>query len=128
MRLATIFGAVSSALMLGSASATCFKSGETWGGSAGKDSAFTHARKLCDNSLKGNYAHGETRVKCVKGYQGTTYKYTIHLKSNNARDLGLDECLSGLGKEISGCDRGGKTAYTNWEYTSDPGSSDEGCP
>jgi hypothetical protein len=34
-------------------------------------------------------------------------------------DNTLDQaaCEDGLRKEINGCDNGGRTAYTNWEYT-----------
>jgi hypothetical protein len=31
--------------------------------------------------------------------------------------LTQNACVDGLQKEINGCDNGGKTAYTNWEYT-----------
>lgn len=32
--------------------------------------------------------------------------------------MDLEQCKSGLTNEITGCDQGGRSKYTNWEYTS----------
>ena len=31
--------------------------------------------------------------------------------------LDTNSCADGLKKEINGCNNGGRTAYSNWEYT-----------
>lgn len=65
--------------------------------------------------MKGTFGGHKAKAKCyVKDGKGYDFIVT-HIKDGN-RDLGYDECYDGLQKEIGGCDRGGDSYYTNWEY------------
>lgn len=110
----TAFLAIVSVALIPSASAGCFSGGEAWDN---KTPAFDAARNFCNNGgLNGNYVQTETKRRCANG-NGKKFDFTIRNVSGGARSLGPAECYDGLQKEINGCNFGGSTRYTNWEYT-----------
>ncbi|KAI0006548.1 hypothetical protein F4779DRAFT_557545 [Xylariaceae sp. FL0662B] len=89
-----------------------------------KSAATDAASKACTDSTAGlvkTYGPWESASRCV--WNNDLKKYFTfevrHLKDGN-RDLPYDECMSGLTKEIHGCDYGGNTEYTNWGYKAHP--------
>lgn len=110
----TVYLAIASLALMPLVSAGCFNDrGEDWGNKA---PAFAAARKLCNTKLSGGYREVETKHRCVNG-NGKKFDFSIRNISGNFRKLSSRECYDGLQKEIHGCSHGGRTAYTNWEYT-----------
>lgn len=98
------------------ARARCFGEGETWGSSANRARATSFLNEVC-SELQGSYGAGITKSACRNGNDNIRFNYAVKHISGGGRDLGVNECIDGLNKEITGCDRGGRTSYTNWEYT-----------
>ncbi|KAI1404406.1 hypothetical protein F4819DRAFT_447380 [Hypoxylon fuscum] len=76
--------------------------------------------KLCREKLTGRYEGHGRRASCgpVAGTTtGLSYFYMIRRIKDDPRELPYNECVSGLSKEINSCTYGGRTSYTNWEYT-----------
>ncbi|KNZ59708.1 hypothetical protein VP01_1678g1 [Puccinia sorghi] len=107
------------ALVLGLASAACFGTGQSWGSAADKQKASAYLTDVC-NQLAGSYQASTIKSQCRDGNDNTRYNFSVKHISGGERTLGQQECIDGLNKEIINCPRGGRTSYSNWEYTSDP--------
>ncbi|KAH9902052.1 hypothetical protein F4778DRAFT_791010 [Xylariomycetidae sp. FL2044] len=94
--------------------------------------------KVCENGdFNGKYQGNEKRdYKYTVNpsdkntiVSGNHFRFAIERIKSDQRDLGKDECVDGLSKEVTGCWYGGTSSYTNWKYTSEPftpsGKSDE---
>ncbi|KAH6679892.1 hypothetical protein F5X68DRAFT_192973 [Plectosphaerella plurivora] len=96
---------------------TCYSTGEKYGNYKGE--AQELARTACRTYFRGEYKKGNTYNKCYNLPNGNSVNFSVGLLGQQAgsrRYLGEDECYSGLSKEVTGCDRGGKTTYGNWMY------------
>ncbi|PGH13159.1 hypothetical protein AJ79_03867 [Helicocarpus griseus UAMH5409] len=99
--------------------ADCFKSGPE---GINRSWAMDQLKTVCNTYMLGSYEKGQQRHACLTDTnQISQWFFTIKLRDDrNFRVMNEEECLSGLGKEITGCDLGGHSKYDNWEYTSDP--------
>lgn len=114
MRIAQILVAAVAAFA-GTTSADCFGSGPT----LNKDFANSNLNPTC-RQLLGSYGPGQIRSVCLNspGTAKTLVYFAVKLRGDRpTRVMDMDQCRSGLGKEISGCSKGGRTQYGNWEYT-----------
>ncbi|KAF2681170.1 hypothetical protein K458DRAFT_391964 [Lentithecium fluviatile CBS 122367] len=101
---------------------SCFSGGETWNGrqADAKTAAYNACRNFVLASEAGvTYNSGQIRNACTN-IGSNRVNFSLKLVSGGSRIIKSAECISGLYKEIEGCDRGGRTSYANWEYTSDP--------
>ncbi|KAL8905873.1 MAG: hypothetical protein Q9171_006502 [Xanthocarpia ochracea] len=91
------------------------------GGQSGGKSEFAQGKieDICDRKLLGDYLPRQPRTACLTE-NDFSWHFEIKLISGEDRKLPLEECISGLTKEITGCEFGGSSTYDNWEYTSDP--------
>jgi hypothetical protein len=115
MHVAKVFVVVATAL-IPAASAGCFKSGTTWGSSVNRAAASSYLDGVC-NELQGSYGSGVIKSRCRNGAENIRFNYAVKHISAGTINLGKEECIDGLNKEITGCDKGGRSGYTNWEYT-----------
>ncbi|KAH9903749.1 hypothetical protein F4778DRAFT_97826 [Xylariomycetidae sp. FL2044] len=82
--------------------------------------------KICnDGTFNGAYEGSGDKKKRAHVYRvnGDTWpleRFEISRLGSSARDLPNYECVSGLTKEVMGCEYGGGSKYTNWEYKSRP--------
>lgn len=93
--------------------AGCFSGGESGGNS---EFAQGKIENICNQYLLGDYMPEQGRTACLTE-NDFSWHFEIKLISDDDRNLPLEECISGLTKEITGCEFGGRTAYDNWEYT-----------
>ncbi|KAL9621570.1 MAG: hypothetical protein Q9160_003962 [Pyrenula sp. 1 TL-2023] len=100
------------ALLLSSASATCFKTGAKWPGIGDPVNSLDG---VCDKS-KGHYDASEAYSVCINGEDGIRYNFEIRNTSGGPLDLSANECIGGLSKEIVNCPRGGESSSGNWRY------------
>ncbi|KAK2765029.1 hypothetical protein FQN54_008728 [Arachnomyces sp. PD_36] len=115
MQFSSILAVAAVAISL--VSADCFGAGPTV---INKELAYTNLESIC-TTMQGYYVSQQQRYACLTDTENRNQWYfNIKLISDGDRVLPMDECLSGLGKEILNCDLGGRTGYANWEYTSDP--------
>ncbi|KAH9884996.1 hypothetical protein F4778DRAFT_787402 [Xylariomycetidae sp. FL2044] len=93
--------------------------------------------QLCkDGTFNGRYQKDEKREYFYHAINSGRYiadvdyfKFGIQrIKNDDARDLGTDECIDGLSKEVNGCFYGGTSSYSNWKYNSEPFKPGEGGP
>ncbi|KAI9798501.1 MAG: hypothetical protein M1833_004768 [Piccolia ochrophora] len=99
--------------------ADCFESG-AYPSQQSKDSAKRKVPKFCARRLVGDYAAGQARTHCLSDGVDFRWDFLTQLRPDvQDRPLPLDECISGLTKEIDGCDRGGDSTYDNWHYKAD---------
>ncbi len=99
--------------LVSQALAGCFS-----GGQSGGNSEFAKGKieDICNRKLLGDYMPEQRRPACLTE-KDFSWHFEIKLLSDDDRKLPLEECISGLTKEITGCEFGGSTAYDNWEYT-----------
>lgn len=95
----------------GLVAATCYGSGADW---PSQDEAAVIAQSSCANALIGHYGPYELKEDCVSTITGSINFAILHIRDAE-REIGLDECVDGLKKEIA-CSKGGETSYTNWGY------------
>lgn len=95
-------------------SAGCFSGGQPWGN---KPKANGYLDGICADWSSSSMSPSTTRSVCKNGDSGTRFNFSVKNISNGARTISKAECIDGLQKEINKCNTGGKTAYTNWEYT-----------
>jgi hypothetical protein len=92
----------------------CYSGGERWGGDL--SNALQKAGDFCGR-FAGHFKPGNAAYQCYNLSSNKKADFTLGLKGDvPERDIGVDECLDGLEKEINGCDHGGDTTYTNWHY------------
>jgi hypothetical protein len=116
MHIARIFAVIATTALLPATSAGCFSTGTTWGSSANRAQATSDLDGVC-NELQGNYGASVVKSRCRNGQEGIRFNFAVKHISGGTRFLGVRECIDGLNKEITGCDKGGRTGYDNWEYT-----------
>ena len=104
---------VSSLLTL--ASAGCFTSGADWGPN-NKNEAIRDLQSVCDR-LNGPYRGGQTKSACRNGNGGIRFNFTVKKFTSGERTLAKANCVEKLRREIDGCDKGGKSSYTDFEFT-----------
>ncbi|KAK2774009.1 hypothetical protein FQN53_003873 [Emmonsiellopsis sp. PD_33] len=104
----------------------CYDTGERWGSQ--RNYAYNYASQACLNAFQGQYAPGDRRALCYNLDSTKKVDFSLELISDNPRYIDAEECYDGLMKEIHGCDRGGKTSYSNWKYVYVTGSSTMACP
>ncbi|EXM17054.1 hypothetical protein RAB80_009062 [Fusarium oxysporum f. sp. vasinfectum] len=82
----------------------CHQSGESWGSM--KDSVLQESQKKTPCIfVPGSGKHADFEVKRLTGGSTTLSEY---------------DCYYYLNREITGCDKGGRRAYDNWEFSADP--------
>ena len=99
--------------MVSQALASCFSGGESGGNS---EFAREKIENICNHYLLGDYMPEQGRTACLTE-KDFSWHFEIKLISDDDRNLPLEDCVSGLTKELAGCEFGGSTAYDNWEYT-----------
>ncbi len=93
--------------------AKCFTTGETWD----RQLAPSAINRAC-KELAGDLRRGQTKVKKNEPKKGQCYVFEVeHIGGAGSRRITEDECRRGMNRELSGCDRGGKTSYTDLTYT-----------
>jgi hypothetical protein len=115
MHIAKVFVIVAT-ILAPAASAGCFTSGATWGSSSNRAKASSFLDGVC-NELKGPYPATVSKGRCRNGDENIRFNYRVKHISGGTLTLGKKECIDGLNKEITGCNQGGESSYTNWEYT-----------
>ncbi|KAL8861912.1 MAG: hypothetical protein Q9178_001781 [Gyalolechia marmorata] len=99
--------------------AECFESGEFWD----RRLAPPAINKAC-KELALDYSRDQSEVRKFPQENGQCYVFELRRiasGSNSAlRSITEDECIGGMNRELFGCDRGGKSSYTNWMYKADP--------
>lgn len=111
MKATTIFAALCT---IAGVHAGCYSGGQT----GNHEFGFEQLNGVCTEFInKGAFSSGEERT-AVRGPDSTNtnWDFAVTYISSGTRDLGLDECIDGLHKEINGCTYGGETSYTNWKY------------
>ena len=98
------------------AAGTCFNSGEAWD----RNLAPPALDQAC-NALVGSYGHNQQRVRDINISNGQCYHFVLRRlgggDGGEFRGITFGECKDGMNKELFGCTRGGRSSYTNWEYT-----------
>jgi hypothetical protein len=97
------------------ASAGCFTSGADWGPN-NKDKAIQDLQSVCDR-LSGPYQGGQTKSQCRNGNGGIRFNFTVKKFTSGQQRLTKANCIDKLRKEITGCDKGGQSSYTDFEFT-----------
>ncbi|KAH7259414.1 uncharacterized protein BKA55DRAFT_687713 [Fusarium redolens] len=100
--------------------AACHQSGESWGSM--KDSVLYQLRDACRASvLSGSYGQGQKKTHCIF-VPGSGKHADLEVKRLTGGSTSLSEydCYYYLNREITGCDKGGRRAYDNWEFSADP--------
>jgi len=97
----------------------CRTTGGDWGGAANRALATNFVKSVCDE-LRGSYGDMETRTTCRNGNDKIKFDYLLQHITGGSRSIDEAECMDGMKKEITGCDNGGDTRYTNWRYSVDP--------
>jgi hypothetical protein len=115
MHIARIFAVIAAMALLPATSAGCFRTGTTWGSSANRAQATSDLNGVC-NELQGNYGASVINSRCRNGQEGIRFNFAVKHISGGTRFLGVRECIDGLNKEITNCNKGGRTSYDNWEY------------
>jgi hypothetical protein len=118
MHLSSILGFLATASLLGSAAATCFPAnGATWAQAGGKVAATNSLSNVCEK-LKGPYKKNQERSTCVSKREGTRFDFIIkNISGDRNRRLTVEECKTGLFKEVDNCATGGHTKRDDWEFT-----------
>ncbi|KAJ3541994.1 hypothetical protein NM208_g4331 [Fusarium decemcellulare] len=103
----------------------CYSGGNTW--AEAKPYVLYEAKAFCMAYL-GNIVYNgrETRKVCFDIPLQTISQHAeleINRLGDSARWIDWKECFDGLQKEINGCDHGGKSRYTNWQYRADPNAN-----
>ncbi|KAK0740153.1 hypothetical protein B0T18DRAFT_490895 [Schizothecium vesticola] len=96
----------------------CFTSGETWGGD--RSNAENKAISLCNAIKDYSFSAGRNYHRCYNLSSRKKVDFTIKNHSDSARKLTYGECMTGIGREISGCGQGGARDYLYWRVTADP--------
>ncbi|KAI8457198.1 hypothetical protein BY996DRAFT_837455 [Phakopsora pachyrhizi] len=98
----------------------CRTTGASFGSSPNRAFATQLLPDVC-REFQGTYGPNQDKTICRNGRdRDTSFRYYIKHVSGGYRNIDSTECTDGLNKEIVNCDRGGKTAYGNWEYSVDP--------
>ena len=92
----------------------CYSGGEGW--AEQRDNTVDKAKDYC-NTKPADFNEGEGFGKCYNLSNTKRVNFNVGNISSSRRNLGYDECLDGLKKEIEGCGNGGSSSYTNWQYT-----------
>lgn len=96
-------------LLAGGAYAGCYSGGETWGNA---DVAANTAISACVNNLSGYYAGNTNRHVCINA-NGKRMEFSVYRLGSSGRNLDANECVDGIRKEVTGCQYGGDSSYTN---------------
>ncbi|KAI6088527.1 hypothetical protein F4821DRAFT_258025 [Hypoxylon rubiginosum] len=121
-------------------SAGCFTTGQSWG--ADKQKVIDLMKQRCNMNFNADGLKG-VWDKPGNGVPSRTVRFNLdngryaRLTLTRIGDGGTDgngyikqgDCVDGLTKEINGCEHGGGSLYTNWEYKGDinkSGTDDDG--
>lgn len=102
------------ALLTPLASASCYSGGHRPSDADRRDVAGRLAQ-ICREHFVGDIISGTPKRFCLDT-DANRWNVNIHLIQGVSRHLPIDECISGLIKEVQGCEFGGETKYTNWFY------------
>ncbi|KAL9016777.1 MAG: hypothetical protein Q9185_005907, partial [Variospora sp. 1 TL-2023] len=95
--------------------AGCYTTGESWDRSLGPPAVNAACKKLA-----GDYRGDQSKVQRLPQQNGQCYVFELKRipSGSDAELLSItkDDCKDGMNKELFGCDRGGKSSYTNWTY------------
>ncbi|KAH8716905.1 hypothetical protein GQ44DRAFT_775850 [Phaeosphaeriaceae sp. PMI808] len=105
-------------------SAGCFSGGDTF---PDKGNARYHAERACrgydghGGAFSGTFGGGERKWACVQLSSTIKMDFSIqNLNNRAALDLGDDDCVLRLHNEINGCDHGGDSTISGWNFVVDP--------
>ncbi|KAI1874283.1 uncharacterized protein JN550_002862 [Neoarthrinium moseri] len=100
-------------------SATCHRSGTTW---SNKDKAVGHIEAACRGGVfTGTFAPNQRKYLCIRAAENVKWEFSVtNQNSRDSFDLQDQHCIDGLSNEVRGCDQGGVTSVSGWEYSSDP--------
>ncbi|KAL8974166.1 MAG: hypothetical protein Q9197_001587 [Variospora fuerteventurae] len=95
--------------------AGCYTTGESWDRSLGPRAVDAACKELA-----GDYRGDQSKVQRLPQQNGQCYIFELKRipSGSDAELLSIteDDCKDGMNKELFGCDRGGKSSYTNWTY------------
>ncbi|KAG0139353.1 hypothetical protein CROQUDRAFT_666633, partial [Cronartium quercuum f. sp. fusiforme G11] len=94
----------------------CRTRGFSYGSSANRARASQALESVC-KELTGTYAATTFKTVCRDSPEKIRFNFFVQHVKIGRRDIGITECMEGLNKEITGCDKGGDTTYTNWRYS-----------
>ncbi|KAG0143304.1 hypothetical protein CROQUDRAFT_49017 [Cronartium quercuum f. sp. fusiforme G11] len=97
----------------------CRTSGATYGTPANRARASQALQSVCAE-LAGTYGASETKSTCRDSPENVRFNFVLQHVKNGQRVIDANECMDGMNKEITGCNQGGDTTYTNWRYSVDP--------
>ncbi|KAI1302037.1 hypothetical protein F5Y03DRAFT_396696 [Xylaria venustula] len=104
--------------LLATASAKCYKEGKHGNWGHGLD-AVDGINKACTFFI-GTYMVGESRQFCVEEFNKTKWNFELKNVGWDIRSIGVEQCTSGMSKEVHGCSHGGHRKYWRWQYRADP--------
>ncbi|KAJ4302434.1 hypothetical protein N0V88_002578 [Collariella sp. IMI 366227] len=98
------------------ASAKCFSGGYTWGPDKTNAIDFMF-NAFCKGPGLGAYKPGQSKHACYQLTADKKVDFTIRNFSPNGHTMSNENCWTYLRPEIAGCEHGGSSAYTKFEYT-----------
>lgn len=115
MQTSFIFALAAATTVLGE----CFTGGERW---ASQDAeALAGIGEACEFKFSQlSFSEAEaSRGACFNIDGGRFVSLNLeYIGTDASRTPTSGECYDGFSKEVSGCEYGGSTSYTNWKYTS----------
>lgn len=101
----------------GTAQATCFTSGASWGND-GAAAARGAINDLCDQRvLAGYFNPGQAKTACANLPGGKRADFRVLWLGRGGLTLNVADCKLRLTNEVNGCSRGGRSTTADWEFT-----------
>ena len=123
----SILALASMASLHQTATASCYGSGDTWprydwgGYTLGRQEALGWIDFACKGNggmFTGSFAPGQTKRMCPTSvHNGKPAGFEVqNLNTQQAFDLGDQDCYDRLAAEINGCERGGTSTVAGWRF------------
>ncbi|CCT74628.1 uncharacterized protein FFB20_12095 [Fusarium fujikuroi] len=110
---------VLSTFALTGVSGKCFTSSINW---SNKDKAVGHVEAACRGGVfTGVFKPGQRKYLCVRVADNLKWEFAItNQDTRDSFDLQDEHGIGGLSNEVRGCDKGGVSSVSGWEFSSDP--------
>ncbi|KAK7740844.1 hypothetical protein SLS62_010989 [Diatrype stigma] len=99
--------------------AGCFSGGENF--ATQKAIALSSAQDVCNSKYsQKDWSDNNPLAACYDLDSGKKVDFVLQrISTGGTRYISPAECYDGFQKEVNGCEYGGSTSYTNWQYTAD---------